>query len=85
MDHLAVGNWMFSCVNSGEDGDPPEFPKPVPRPAAKEDGDEDGTGAGTSTGADAGARTGATGADSAPRNGEAPPEISPGQLARFFG
>ncbi|MFB7941557.1 hypothetical protein ACWENA_26705 [Streptomyces sp. NPDC004779] len=74
MDHLAVGNWMFSCVNSGEDGDPPEFPKPVPRPADREDRDEGG-----SEGEDG------TGAGSAPAKGDGPPEISPGQLARFFG
>ncbi|MFI8518977.1 hypothetical protein ACIGEZ_14290 [Streptomyces sp. NPDC085481] len=37
VDHLAVANWMFSCVNIGEDDDPPEFPKPVPRPGVTED------------------------------------------------
>lgn len=41
VDHLAVANWMFQCVNNGEDGDQPEFPKPVPRPDVKdEDGEE---------------------------------------------
>ncbi len=40
VDHLAVANWMFACVNTGEDGDAPEPPKPVPRPG-NEDEDED--------------------------------------------
>ncbi|WP_432816266.1 hypothetical protein [Streptomyces vilmorinianum] len=40
MDHLAVANWMFTCVNS-EEGDQPDPPKPVPRPGAT---DEDGEG-----------------------------------------
>ncbi|GAA3392127.1 hypothetical protein [Streptomyces roseoviridis] len=41
VDHLAVGNWMFQMVNSDEDGDQPDFPKPVPRPGVKdEDGEE---------------------------------------------
>ncbi|MGW0466856.1 hypothetical protein ACWDX6_16505 [Streptomyces sp. NPDC003027] len=39
VDHLAVANWMFACVNTGEDDDPPEAPKPVPRPGAA-DGEE---------------------------------------------
>ncbi|MFF3840198.1 hypothetical protein [Streptomyces sp. NPDC001930] len=42
VDHLAVANWMFACVNNGEDDDPPEAPSPVPRPGAPTD--EDGTG-----------------------------------------
>ncbi|MFE8939058.1 hypothetical protein ACWDNT_21645 [Streptomyces sp. NPDC000963] len=41
VDHLAVANWMFACVNTGEDDDPPEAPTPVPRP-----GGPDGEGAG---------------------------------------
>ncbi|MFD4372505.1 hypothetical protein [Streptomyces sp. NPDC058486] len=73
VDHLAVANWMFTCVNSAEDSDPPEFPKPVPRPGTTEDEDEGRGGDGTG------------GADSAPANGEEPPAVSPGQLARFFG
>ncbi len=40
VDHLAVSNWMFLCVNGAEDGDQPEPPKPVPRPGTGEDGDE---------------------------------------------
>ncbi|MFE9039670.1 hypothetical protein ACFY9F_24620 [Streptomyces sp. NPDC012421] len=81
VDHLAVGNWMFSCVNSGEDGDPPEFPKPVPRPESKGNADgSDGT-----DGSGDGEGTETNGAATAPRNGEEPPAISPGQLARFFG
>ncbi|MET9432955.1 hypothetical protein [Streptomyces sp. NPDC006551] len=42
VDHLAVANWMFACVNTGEDDDPPEAPKPVPRPGgADEEGEEE--------------------------------------------
>jgi hypothetical protein len=37
VDHLAAANWMFACVNTDEDSDPPERPVPVPRP-----GDEPG-------------------------------------------
>ncbi|MFE5794726.1 hypothetical protein ACFQ8C_19395 [Streptomyces sp. NPDC056503] len=79
VDHLAVANWMFTCVNSGEDSDPPEFPKPVPRPGAKDDEDE---GADEGAGADGPAE-----AETTARTGEAqaPPALSPGQLARFFG
>ncbi|MEU9855453.1 hypothetical protein [Streptomyces sp. NPDC047974] len=76
VDHLAVANWMFSCVNGAEDGDAPEFPEPVPRPKStkdEEDGEEDGKG------------SGASGAAVAPGAGEAVPAVSPGQLARFFG
>ncbi|GAA3374293.1 hypothetical protein GCM10020367_37620 [Streptomyces sannanensis] len=40
VDHLAVANWMFACVNTGEDDDPPEPPTPVPRPGGH-DPDED--------------------------------------------
>ncbi len=39
VDHLAVANWMFQCVNTGEDDETPDPPKPVPRPG---DTDEDG-------------------------------------------
>ncbi|MCX2181098.1 DUF5361 domain-containing protein [Streptomyces sp. SKN60] len=53
VDHLAVANWMFQCVNSDEDDDQPDFPKPVPRPGVKDE-DEDGEGAGGSA-ADGGA------------------------------
>ncbi|MFE5631173.1 hypothetical protein [Streptomyces sp. NPDC056463] len=43
MDHLAVANWMFMCVNSGEDDDQPDPPKPVPRPGvAGEEGEKRG-------------------------------------------
>ncbi|MER6481511.1 hypothetical protein ABT281_35440 [Streptomyces filamentosus] len=37
VDHLAVANWMFQCVNAGEDGDQPDFPKPVPRPGVTDE------------------------------------------------
>ncbi|MER5713388.1 hypothetical protein AB0B13_18695 [Streptomyces sp. NPDC042898] len=71
VDHLAVANWMFACVNTGEDGDAPEAPKPVPRPG-NEDEDED---------------EGREGADRDGRNtpageGEG---VSPHAIARFFG
>ncbi|MFE1345914.1 hypothetical protein [Streptomyces sp. NPDC058757] len=78
VDHLAVANWMFSCVNSGEDDETPEFPQPVPRPKPGEDEESEGDGGGP--GAD-----GSSGAASAPDGGKAPPAVSPGQLARFFG
>ncbi|MEU7025339.1 hypothetical protein ACF09L_09680 [Streptomyces sp. NPDC014779] len=41
VDHLAVANWMFQCVNSDEDGETPDPPKPVPRPGVADE-DEDG-------------------------------------------
>lgn len=66
MDHLAVSNWMFQCVNASEDGDQPDPPKPVPRPGVKSEDEE----------------TEKQGESSA--SGETP-EVSPGQLARFFG
>ncbi|MGW4996766.1 hypothetical protein ACWEP8_03805 [Streptomyces hydrogenans] len=77
VDHLAVGNWMFTCVNSGEDSDPPEFPQAVPRPGSKEDeaADADADGDGEDTG------TGTAGGATAPPAGA----VSPGELARFFG
>ncbi|MFF8607622.1 hypothetical protein ACF06X_16935 [Streptomyces sp. NPDC015346] len=39
VDHLAVANWMFQCVNSSEDDDTPDPPKPVPRPGSDADGE----------------------------------------------
>ncbi|WP_051844462.1 hypothetical protein [Streptomyces globisporus] len=45
VDHLAVANWMFQCVNTGEDDETPDPPKPVPRPGVTdEDGEEQGEG-----------------------------------------
>jgi hypothetical protein len=47
VDHLALGNWMFSAVNRDEDSPMPEAPEPIPRPgaasgpAASGDGDGD--------------------------------------------
>ncbi|MER7946281.1 hypothetical protein ABTY59_02660 [Streptomyces sp. NPDC096079] len=42
VDHLAVANWMFQCVNTGEDDETPDPPKPVPRPGVTaEDEEED--------------------------------------------
>ncbi|MEU9999508.1 hypothetical protein [Streptomyces sp. NPDC050848] len=40
VDHLAVANWMFQCVNTGEDGDQPEYPTPVPRPDVDNEDEE---------------------------------------------
>lgn len=34
VDHLAIGNWMFSAVNRDEDSPMPEAPEPIPRPGA---------------------------------------------------
>ncbi|MFC8759402.1 MULTISPECIES: hypothetical protein [Streptomyces] len=66
VDHLAVANWMFQCVNASEDGDQPDPPQPVPRPGVKDE-DEETEGRGE-------------------HSPEAEtPEVSPGQLARFFG
>ncbi|WP_395362579.1 hypothetical protein ACHGLA_21865 [Streptomyces sp. YH02] len=80
MDHLAVANWMFMCVNSGEDGDQPDPPTPVPRPVVP---DRD---------ADASAfdrADGAGGADTDGHGRSTPAEestaVSPHALARFFG
>jgi hypothetical protein len=98
VDHLAAGNWMFACVNSGED-DQPEPPTPVPRPgdgseATDEDGTWDGgTGSGTgggnadwSTGTGTATSTAAGhSADVAPRGARAEDQApSAVQLARFF-
>ncbi|MFF0472197.1 hypothetical protein [Streptomyces sp. NPDC004284] len=45
VDHLAAANWMFQCVNTGEDDETPDPPKPVPRPGvADEGGEEQGEG-----------------------------------------
>ncbi|MFD5323906.1 hypothetical protein [Streptomyces sp. NPDC127092] len=41
VDHLAVANWMFQCVNTSEDDDAPEAPKPVPRPGVTSADDEE--------------------------------------------
>ncbi|MEV6326398.1 hypothetical protein [Streptomyces sp. NPDC051909] len=52
VDHLAVANWMFQCVNIGEDDDQPEFPKPVPRPGVKDEDAEEPGGSATEGSAD---------------------------------
>ncbi|WP_228562472.1 hypothetical protein [Catenulispora rubra] len=36
VDHLAIGNWMFSAVNRDEDSPMPEAPEPIPRPGEAE-------------------------------------------------
>nr|WP_052499260.1 hypothetical protein [Streptomyces vietnamensis] len=41
VDHLAVANWMFQCVNSSEDDETPDPPKPVPRPGVTDEDDEE--------------------------------------------
>ncbi|WP_412080144.1 hypothetical protein [Streptomyces sp. SJL17-1] len=82
MDHLAVANWMFMCVNSGEDGDQPDPPAPVPRPAVP-DRDADASASAFDRVAGAG------GADTDGHGGSTPAEesaaVSPHALARFFG
>ncbi|MEU8543393.1 hypothetical protein AB0C52_25965 [Streptomyces sp. NPDC048717] len=78
VDHLAVSNWMFACVNTGEDDDQPEAPQPVPRPSSPE-GDEDGDEDGANGEDGAGGEGGRTVLEA---GGEA---VSPGALARFFG
>ncbi|MEU5915924.1 hypothetical protein [Streptomyces sp. NPDC047141] len=80
VDHLAVSNWMFQCVNTGEDDETPDPPKPVPRPGVTDEDGEDGEDGGTGqNGQDAEGRGGA----SSP--GGAGPAVSPSALARFFG
>ncbi|BAU85423.1 hypothetical protein SLA_4539 [Streptomyces laurentii] len=83
VDHLAVANWMFACVNTGEDDDPPEPPQPVPRPGtgSGSDGDtdpdsddEDGTQAGSGNENSVTASSATTGG-----------AVTPVALARFFG
>ncbi|MCX5392554.1 hypothetical protein ABZY68_19710 [Streptomyces sp. NPDC006482] len=73
VDHMAMANWMFACVNTGEDSDPPEAPTPVPRPGVPTE-DEDGT----EDAADA-----VRGGESAPA--EENPLPSHHAIARFFG
>ncbi|MFE0649153.1 hypothetical protein ACFVZH_11240 [Streptomyces sp. NPDC059534] len=73
VDHLAMSNWMFACVNTGEDSDPPEAPTPVPRPgvtAGDEGGAED-------------AADGVPGGANAPAGDGSLP--SHHAIARFFG
>ncbi|MER5208589.1 hypothetical protein [Streptomyces sp. NPDC002825] len=41
VDHLAAANWMFQCVNSSEDDETPDPPKPVPRPGLTDEGEEE--------------------------------------------
>ncbi|MFC6884685.1 hypothetical protein [Actinomadura yumaensis] len=36
VDHLAVGNWLFTAAHT--DGDPPDQPDPIPRPGADDPG-----------------------------------------------
>ncbi|MEU8758101.1 hypothetical protein [Streptomyces sp. NPDC048659] len=76
VDHLAVANWMFHAVNTGEDDEAPDPPQPIPRPGVRneDEGEDDGHPDGNPSGRSA---DGAEGADSA--------VLSPFQLARFFG
>ncbi|MEU3482465.1 hypothetical protein AB0E66_30555 [Streptomyces sp. NPDC033753] len=71
VDHLAVANWMFACVNTGEDGDTPEAPKPVPRPGNEDEDVDEGR-----EGADR------NGPNTPAGEGEG---VSPHAIARFFG
>ncbi|MEU6882005.1 hypothetical protein [Streptomyces sp. NPDC046712] len=59
VDHLAVANWMFQCVNSSEDDDTPEPPKPVPRPGVTDEDGEEQDGDPTEAGAGEGVSPGA--------------------------
>ncbi|MGW6564599.1 hypothetical protein [Streptomyces sp. NPDC054975] len=70
VDHLAVANWMFASVNTGEDDDSPEPPTPVPRPGGADKDDEDEEGGELD------------GRNTPAEEGDVP---SPHALARFFG
>lgn len=70
VDHLAAGNWMFACVNTAEDDDPPPAPDPVPRPDGKPYGSAE---AGPASGPDAAG------------DPDAAASVSPETLVRFFG
>ncbi|MFE6100708.1 hypothetical protein ACFVQ4_12160 [Streptomyces laurentii] len=80
VDHLAVANWMFACVNTGEDDDPPEPPQPVPRPGAGSGSDRDADADDEAESGKGGAEAGVTA--SSATTGEA---VTPVALARFFG
>ncbi|MCT4355835.1 DUF5361 domain-containing protein [Streptomyces sp. Je 1-79] len=69
VDHLAVSNWMFSTVNSGEDSEPMDPPKPVPRPGDRANA--------------AMAATETSAAPEPPADAGSEP-LSPAELARFF-
>ncbi|REE95161.1 hypothetical protein [Thermomonospora umbrina] len=43
VDHLAIGNWLFTSAHLPEDESPPEQPRPVPRPGIEEDPVEEAT------------------------------------------
>lgn len=35
VDHLAIGNWLFTSAHLAEGESPPEQPEPVPRPGVE--------------------------------------------------
>ncbi|MCS0637211.1 hypothetical protein NX801_16385 [Streptomyces sp. LP05-1] len=70
VDHLAAANWMFACVNTGDEGDQPEPPQPVPRPGVPDGPDE----------ADLPGET-----EHPPGTADDASGPSPAALARFFG
>ncbi|MFB9438686.1 hypothetical protein [Streptomyces showdoensis] len=76
VDHLAVANWMFQAVNTGEDDETPDPPQPIPRPGLKDDEDDENDGHGEHDGDGHGA------GGPSRTNAET---ISPTALARFFG
>ncbi|WP_205625512.1 hypothetical protein [Actinomadura atramentaria] len=41
VDHLAIGNWLFTSAHTAEGESPPDPPVPVPRPGV-DDGDDEG-------------------------------------------
>lgn len=73
VDHLAAANWMFACVNTAEDDDPPQAPEPVPRPDGRpHDSSYDGSYDGSA-------------AESGQGTAPAVDAPSPDALVRFFG
>ncbi|MFR9795510.1 hypothetical protein ACL02U_06315 [Streptomyces sp. MS06] len=81
VDHLAAANWMFACVNTGEDDEPPEPPEPVPRPGEGPEAGDDGDG-----GASGGLRPGGGAQAGRGAASGTASEGSPGpdELRRFF-
>lgn len=41
VDHLAIGNWLFTTAHLPENESPPEQPRPVPRPGIAEEEPEE--------------------------------------------
>ncbi|WP_205648109.1 hypothetical protein [Actinomadura rubteroloni] len=40
IDHLAIGNWLFTSAHTAEGESPPDPPVPVPRPGVADEEDE---------------------------------------------